>query len=480
MTQSAAMVKLDKKSLDLSFFLKLFFIMGVSGFGVYLILAIVLACLGGDKIHILTATIPFSDFAETLSYAICPNPYTGEYNGIACIYPPLSFLVFLPFTWICRKPLEAYFAGTLSLQQLSSNGWFIVSFVLYYIINLAIIMYIAARFTKLKGMNLCYLLVTLFCFGPLLFEFVRANNTLSVCILALGFFYLNSSEKRWKRELSYLCFAGAVAFKIYPVFIIFYLVWKEKGLEKLWSVLKTLGYIVVLVFLPFVFIDGGFSNIPVLLGNVLGFSNPQSLNALALELPEVSVTGPTTWGTNISITTVVFYILMFFTVLFGGGDIVVPYNIIGSILRYSLVIIAVVLPFLSFKSKKQKEFVLLSVGTYLMFPGVCNGYCMTLMIIPFLYMLKEWETMSYRDKVLYTVCYAIIFNPILYTYGFFFTASVATLVLMVKGIVDIIKEDVGIFKAAKANKTADGESATTATTESETTAVDDAATEANA
>lgn len=39
----------------------------------------------------------FSDFAETLSYCIVKNPYTGEYGNpaIHSIYPPFAFFAIL-------------------------------------------------------------------------------------------------------------------------------------------------------------------------------------------------------------------------------------------------------------------------------------------------------------------------------------------------------------------------------------------------
>lgn len=221
-----------KKNFTLEKFLKWFFVASMAGFAVYLIVAIVLACLDANFeqpiTHILTGSTLFSDFAETLSFAACPNPYDGS-SGFHSIYPPLSFLIFYPFALICNAPLQQYIAGEITLAQLSANPLFIFSFLLFYVICLAIIMIVAAKFTKLKGINLFYLFGIIFVFGPLLFEFCRANNTLLVVIFGLLFFFLHSSEKRWQRELSYVCLAAAATMKIYPIFMIFYLIWKEKA-----------------------------------------------------------------------------------------------------------------------------------------------------------------------------------------------------------------------------------------------------------
>lgn len=440
-----------RREFNLSLFLKIFFIASMIGLGVYIIVGITLALVSQNVneniLYVFTGNIPFSDFAETLSYAICPNPYTGEY-GFNSIYPPLSFLIFYPFALICLGPLKEYIGGGISLDELSSNGLFIFSFILYYLINLAIIMYIFAKFTNLKGKNLFFLLGSVFAFGPLLFEFLRANNTLTTCILALLFFYLNSSEKRWKREVSYICLAGAICMKIYPALMIFYLIYKEKRWEKLFSLLKTLGYALILIFIPFLFIEGGFSNILVLWNNFRGFSGTSAESVKDIVSFFESL-GPTQWTTNISIETVVFWFCQLLSVIFGGADMSVLHTLLSSLLRYGLLALAIILPFISFKSSKAKEFVLLAVATYLLFPGVCNGYCMTLMMIPFLFMIRDFDSMTYKDKIFHTVCYIIILNPFFYSFGVFLLSSIAVIVETVKAIVDIIAEDHKIFKEAR-------------------------------
>ena len=114
-----------ERSFDLETFLRIFFIASMVGLGLWIIVGIVLGCVQKAVDYVFSGFIPFSDFAETLSYAICPNPYTGEY-GIRTIYPPLSFLIFYPFTWICRGALDRYVAKEITLEQLSADEAIIV------------------------------------------------------------------------------------------------------------------------------------------------------------------------------------------------------------------------------------------------------------------------------------------------------------------------------------------------------------------
>lgn len=430
----------------------------MSGLGLWVLMGIIVACVQPHTdvpvLHLFTANTPFSDFGETLSYAICPNPYTGEY-GIRTIYPPLSFLIFYPFTWICSSTLKSYVAGEITSEQLAAEPTLILSFVLFYLLSIAVILYIVAKWTKFKGKNLIYVLGITFAFGPSLFEFIRGNNTLLLFVLAMLFFYLHQSDKRWKKELSYVCLAGAICMKIYPALIMVYLIYREEKLEKLWAVLKTLAYALFLTFVPFVLVEGGFSNIAALWNNFRGFTDPTEAVVTQAVDDIVAATanlGPTQWPTNISIETVVFWLCHGLSVVFGGADMSVLHTLLSSVLRYGLLMFALVLPFLSFRSAKYKEFVALSVGAYLLFPGVSNGYCMMLMMIPFALTIMDWNNMSFKDRVFYFVCYIIIANPFFFSYSTFIPSAVATIVVVAKSIVDIVKDDCRIFKEWKAGK----------------------------
>ncbi len=418
------------KKFDMEKLLLSFFIIAVVGFATFIIALITCACVSQSSLHTITGTTPFSDFAETLAYATVPNPYTGDY-GVRSIYPPLSIYIFYPFTWFCSGALHQYTSGTITLAQLSSNAGLLAAFFMYYLINMAIIMFVVAKMSKLKGKNLFYLLSIVFCFGPLLFCFIRANNTLTVLTLTLLFFWLNNCEKRWQRELSYLCLAGAATMKIYPIFMIFYLIWKEHRLEKLWSVLKTIGYALVLIFLPFVIVEGHFANCAVLIKNVTGFSGG----------------GATQWGSNTSLETVIYYMTTGLS-----PKLSILHKILSPLLRYGLLGLAIILPAISFKSKKYEQFVILAIDTYLLWPGVSNGYCMSLMVIPLVLIIMNFNSYKLWEKFYYAILFGIMLCPIFYMYSFFLPCAIANIAVVVKAIVDIIRDDCKIFKEMREEK----------------------------
>ena len=126
-----------------------------------MIVSIILAVATVTLYVFLQGSRMFSDFAETLSYCLCGNPYTGE-SGIRSIYPPFAFLPFYLFALICKGPIQSYIAEEINLTQLSHHPLFILSFVLFYLIFMGLILLVSAKVSKFKGKKLAYLLVTIF------------------------------------------------------------------------------------------------------------------------------------------------------------------------------------------------------------------------------------------------------------------------------------------------------------------------------
>ena len=114
--------------------------------------------------------------------------------------------------------------------------------------------------------------------------------------------------------------------RIYPLLMIFYIIYKAKGNEKIFGTLKALGYTIVIIFVPFLLTEGGFGNIKYLFQNAFGFG---AIDAGASDVVNVvsraadpapvqweifeSAT-PYSWPCNSSIMTVVRY-------FFGGLNI---------------------------------------------------------------------------------------------------------------------------------------------------------------
>lgn len=368
---------------------------------------------------VLTGKRLFSDFAETISYCIAKNPYNGE-SGIRSIYPPFAYLPFYPFALICKKPLEQMLDGNIPLEIMYQNKQFVFSFILFYIINISLILFFVAKLSKLKGKNLVYLLIITACFGPFIYAFGRANVIITACLFALMFFYFYNSDVKWKREVANLCLACSVAIKIYPALIaIFFL--KDKRYKDL---LKTVLYSLILLFVPFLLIDEGLGNIKHIWDNFTVFNTGQ---------------GRVDDTTNISLDSLCYKLF---------GSVPSVYSILSPLTRHGLVVTSICVLLLNKSSNKFMQASILSICVYELWQGVSYGYTMSFIIVPLVLYIINFEELSKVDKWYYGVCFALIAAPIFYVFGAFTLQSITLVCLVVKALVDLIKD---ILKSKKEN-----------------------------
>lgn len=367
----------------------------------------------------------FSDFAETLSYCIVKNPYTGEYGNpaIHSIYPPFAFLPFYLFALICKPALVSYINGEMTLAQLSMNASFIISFLLFYLICMAIVMLIVAKLSKFKGRKLVYLLVCTFCFAPFAYCLFRGNNIIFACILVMLFFLFYNSEKRWQREIANLCLAGAVAVKIYPALLLLFFVKDRRFLD----LLKTLIYAGILIFIPFLLIEGGFKNIKEIWANFSRFNTGEGRDAA--------------WS-NIGFDGLASKIA---TLL----HLPILHSILSKLLRFGSIIVTLVALILSKNTKYKMQPILITLLTYALFQGVSYAYTLSFLIIPVTLYFVEFESMSKLNKYYYGICYSLVALPLLAGFSFFLVAQLSAVCLLVKGYIDLYSEFVNNSKDKK-------------------------------
>ena len=364
----------------------------------------------------------FSDYVETLSYCICKNCYSGEY-GVISIYPPFAFLPFYPFALICKGPLEQFIAGNISLEYAYREPLIVVSFILYFLINMVLINIVIIKMAKFDKEGSIYLSIILWSFGPILYCFGRANVLLSAFLCGLIFFWLYRSEKRWQRELANLALAAAIGIKIYPALLLFIFIKDHRFLD----LLKTLVYALILLFIPFLFIEQGFKNISYLWHNFQTFSN----EGRGIDWSNISSDG----------------LAMKFRALLenlsgkeGAFDTLCLW--ISRFLRYGLLLIALVLPFFLKKSKKYMHISLLVIANYELYQGVSYAYTMLFLLIPIIYFFQEYEELSVFNRYYYGIGFLLLAISFPYLYKFGFAASLILMALVVKCVIDLIKEAV--------------------------------------
>lgn len=387
------------------------------GFGIWLSFVTILAAFFPDYLFVPASKALFTDFAETLAMVLMDNPY----EQVGMIYPPIAFLLLYPFALLCRGHIMDFLAGEMTLDALAAQTDLILSYLLYFTIHIILILWLILRFSGIAGRLRVVLAGFVLTFGPMLFCFLRGNNTLTVCLMVTAFFCLEQQEKLWMRELGYAALALAISMKIYPIFLCLYLLWRYQGLSRVWVLARTALYTLLLVFLPF----------------FLYATNPLPLiwNLVQGALYFSTGTSASIWPTNVSIDTLTHYICCLFSLLFEERDMDLLRTILSYILRIPALAIAGILSLITpYTPKLRRDFVTLACAAYLLLPAVSNGYCLTIMLVPFAYTLLAWQTFTTRQRKLYLVCYSLILCGGLYTFGLYIGASIATMILAVDAL----------------------------------------------
>lgn len=215
-----------------------------------------------------------SDFGQTIYFAMSKNPYVGDFTTS---YAPLGFLFMRPFAAICS--LNEAFSTPLSFNDLVSyNKAIIITPQLWlcyviYVIGCFLAMYFLLRkTTSLGNKNSLFLFIALFFSNVFVYGVSRGTNVLLTFVFVAVFIRFKDSDSKILREISYIALAVAGVMKIYPLLFGVYLV-RDKRIS---AVVRTAIYTIVLFIVPFLFIDGGLSNIRIMINNLLVFTSKES------------------------------------------------------------------------------------------------------------------------------------------------------------------------------------------------------------
>jgi len=206
----------------------------------------------------------FMDFNNSIRDAKDSTVYSVQ--GV--IYPPLINLMykfiglFLP-----EEAVNSSFADRYITWNYPS---FLVIYIIIQVLSLAFLAYLFIKSDKNKLLiTILYLIFVTSM--PVVWAFERGNSIILSCIFLIGFFLWKDSDKKIYREFSLLFLAISAAIKIYPFFFVLVLL-KEKRIKDL---IKTIIYVVILVFVPFVFYDG-YNGISQMVSNIFSFQESGS------------------------------------------------------------------------------------------------------------------------------------------------------------------------------------------------------------
>lgn len=200
----------------------------------------------------------FMDFLNHLKYVALKDPYNSTYlSSGEKIYLPLSYLLFYPFSklfdYIHLNP------GIAKTDQLGLMS--VVIFLIFICITFAIQLYELKNGQKAIRY---FTVISLFVSGIFIFSIERAN-IIFISAIALTFFIrFYKSDNKFIRELALFALAVSSALKIYPAIFSILLIPDKRYKD----FLRLIVYSLITAFLPFLFFNGGYTNLIILIKNI--------------------------------------------------------------------------------------------------------------------------------------------------------------------------------------------------------------------
>lgn len=343
----------------------------------------------------------FMDYFNSISVATLIASYKGSN-----IYPPLCWIIFD----VCRllsgdvsAIIETGDKGNALLKQYQTPMmiWTIILMICLLLIY-SLISEIWNYKTPLKQWAVLLLMLSV----PFLYMVERGNIIILSLIGTLAFFAMKDSEKRWVREIGYLCLAFAAAIKIYPAIFGFILI-KEKKYKEAFR-LAIYGIVVFTV--PFLFFCAeGIKGIVLFFGNLLGWSSAY-VNSVAnqaaaesgkmaavKEVVDINVID----GSRIGFAAFMEHLFMWFGMSVGGATKIAAK--LGTLLSVTAFMTA-------FLSKKKWQMVLLFTCVLAGFQSRSYVYAAAFLMIPFIFFLKEEEKSTWN--IIYFILMMLILFPL--------------------------------------------------------------------
>jgi len=251
------------------------------------------------------------------------------------------------------------------------------------------------------------------CSYPMIFSIERGNTIIFTVLLCTFYLFYYNSENKVLRELALIALAVAAAFKITPAILGIMLLYNKQFKE----CVRTVIYGIIMVFGPFIFLHGGFSNIPLMFQNI-------ELNLKTYSMPE----GCTLAGSIAKFGQMI------------SADYKVPSALITfakiTTIVLSLILLAVV-PF--FKTTWEKAAAVVIV--LIILPSHSGTYCI-LYLIPVIIMFLNEENHRKVD-IIYLLCMIAIswvyFCKVTdYFFNYHLALPVMTGTLVITGIINVM------------------------------------------
>jgi hypothetical protein len=207
-----------------------------------------------------------ADTLNTVGYTAYRDVYHNEvYSGLGTKqYLPLSYVIMYLFSRLVD--MSKYYEQNYFLNMYT-EPLFLIMYMIYATIGV-VMLYEIVRTCK-KGSNAVkiWTAAAMMVSAPVLYTYERANTIFLTTFFVMFYVFYYDSENRVMREIALICLAVAAAFKITPAVLGILLLYNKQWKDAARAVI----YGVLLGVLPFLFFEGGFSNIAQMFSNMMSY-----------------------------------------------------------------------------------------------------------------------------------------------------------------------------------------------------------------
>lgn len=254
-----------------------------------------------------------ADFTNIVGYSAENDPYnnTVAFGVHEKIYPPLQYFV----SYLISGNISNldYYYKVNSFSSLYTDTRIMMLFIIFTVISIIGIYSCVHTFKNGSSLTKHLAAISVCLSFPIVYTIERGNSINSVLAFILFYLVFNSSNNKILKEFSFISIALAASLKISPAFLGVILI-----IEKRWKdAIKTIVYGIVFFFGPFLLTKGGFTNIPLLIRNLLinidvyEFESGCTIKGFFMHyMPEFFFYNFDTLNTLCSITTVIICVLL--------------------------------------------------------------------------------------------------------------------------------------------------------------------------
>ncbi len=212
-----------------------------------------------------------ADSLNVTGYSSLLDPYNNTmYTGLAeKSYPPLVYVAMFLFSRLVN--MTPYYQKDRFLEIYHEPLYLIVYIIVIFIIALATYE-IIKRASLGEKIDKTFIGISVLLSAPFLYTLERGNCIIVLPALIFMFLFFRNSENKAVKEIALISLGLAFGIKLVPAVFGLLLLYEKKWLEALRAAL----YGAAAFLLPFLFLNGGFANIPLMFRNLVLMSNAYS------------------------------------------------------------------------------------------------------------------------------------------------------------------------------------------------------------